>query len=69
MVGHEAWFNIRRTGIPALTPGPDNFNEDKYPVRYLYPESEQAANKDNYEAAAARIGGNNINSKNWWEKN
>ena len=69
MVGHEAWFNIRRTGIPALTPGPDNFNEDKYPVRYLYPESEQAANKDNYEAAAVRIGGDNINSKNWWEKN
>ncbi|MFI8378545.1 SusD/RagB family nutrient-binding outer membrane lipoprotein [Leeuwenhoekiella sp. NPDC079379] len=68
MVGHEAWFNIRRTGIPALTPGPDNFNDDNYPVRYLYPESEQAANKENYEAAAARIGGDNINSKNWWEK-
>jgi len=67
MIGHEAWFNIRRTGIPALTPGPDNFNDDRYPVRYLYPESEQAANKENYDAAAQRIGGDDINIKNWWE--
>ena len=67
MVGHEAWFNIRRTGIPALVPGPDNFNSDRYPVRYLYPESEQAVNKENYEEAVDRIGGDNINSKNWWE--
>lgn len=67
MVGHEAWFNIRRTGIPALTPGPDNFNNDRYPSRYLYPESEQAANKANYDAAVSRIGGDNINVKGWWE--
>ena len=67
MVGHEAWFNIRRTGIPALTPGPDNFNDDQYPSRYLYPESEQAANKVNYDAAVSRIGGDNINTKSWWE--
>lgn len=67
MVGHEAWFNIRRTGIPALTPGPDNFNNDQYPSRYLYPESEQAANKANYDAAVSRMGGDNINVKVWWE--
>ena len=67
MVGHEAWFNIRRTGIPQLVPGPDNFNNDRYPVRYLYPESEQAVNKENYEEAVDRIGGDNINAKNWWE--
>lgn len=67
MVGHEAWFNVRRTGIPALMPGPDNFNDDQYPSRYLYPESEQAANKVNYDAAVSRIGGDNINTKSWWE--
>lgn len=66
--GHEAWFSIRRTGIPALTPGPDNFNNDRYPVRYLYPESEQATNSANVSEAAARMGGNNINAKGWWEK-
>ncbi len=66
--GHEAWFNIRRTGIPALTPGPDNFNNDMYPVRYLYPEGEQATNAANYAEASARMGGDNINSKGWWEQ-
>ncbi|WP_405268156.1 SusD/RagB family nutrient-binding outer membrane lipoprotein [Cellulophaga sp. Ld12] len=67
-VGHEAWFNVRRTGIPSLKAGPDNFNEGKYPVRYLYPESEQASNNANYQEASSRIGGDNINSKGWWEK-
>ncbi|WP_046287826.1 SusD/RagB family nutrient-binding outer membrane lipoprotein [Zobellia galactanivorans] len=66
--GHEAWFNVRRTGIPKLKPGPDNLNDNKYPVRYLYPESEQATNSVNYKAAAERIGGDNINSPSWWEK-
>ncbi len=66
--GHEAWFNIRRTGIPALKPGPDNLNNDRYPVRYLYPESEQAVNRANYQEAASRMGGDDINSKVWWEK-
>ncbi len=65
--GHEAWFNVRRTGIPNLKPGPDNLNDDRFPVRYLYPESEQATNRLNYEEAAERIGGDNINSKGWWE--
>lgn len=65
--GHEAWFNVRRTGIPNLQPGPDNLNGGKYPVRYLYPESEQATNAENFEEAAKRIGGNTINSKGWWE--
>ncbi len=67
-VGHEAWFNVRRTGVPRLTPGPDNLNDGRYPVRYLYPESEQATNSENYRAAAERIGGDNINSLNWWEQ-
>ncbi|SDS46476.1 SusD/RagB family nutrient-binding outer membrane lipoprotein [Christiangramia echinicola] len=65
--GHEAWFNVRRTGIPPLKPGTDNLNDDRFPVRYLYPESEQATNRMNYEEAAERIGRDNINSKGWWE--
>lgn len=66
--GHEAWFNIRRTGIPVLQAGPDNLNGGRYPVRYLYPESEQATNSANYAEAAARLGGDNINSQGWWEE-
>lgn len=68
-VGHEAWFNVRRTGIPHLKPGPDNLNSDRYPVRYLYPQSEQATNSDNCHEATSRMElGDNINSKNWWEE-
>lgn len=68
-VGHEAWFNVRRTGIPHLEPGPDNLNNDRYPVRYLYPQSEQATNSENYEKAVAQMKyGDNINSKCWWER-
>ncbi len=67
-IGHEAWFNIRRTGIPAVIAGPDAVNDGRYPVRYLYPESEQATNVENYQEAVSRIGGDNINSKGWWEK-
>lgn len=66
--GHEAWFNIRRTGIPHLKAGPDNLNDGQYPVRYLYPESEQATNRAHYEEAVKRIGGDDINNKGWWEK-
>ncbi|WP_340153706.1 SusD/RagB family nutrient-binding outer membrane lipoprotein [uncultured Marivirga sp.] len=67
-IGHEAWFNIRRTGIPSLQAGPDAVNEGRYPVRYLYPESEQATNTENYQEAVQRIGGDDINSKGWWER-
>ena len=67
-VGHEAWFNVRRTGIPDLQPGPDNLNGDRYPVRYFYPESEQATNSANYLEAVERIGGDDINSLGWWEQ-
>jgi len=63
--GHEAWFNVRRTGIPVLTPGPDNLNQGRYPVRYLYPESEQATNAANYGEATSRLGGDDINAAMW----
>ncbi len=67
LVGMETWFDFRRTGYPMITPGPDNVNGDMVPVRYLYPSSEQALNNDNYQAAATAIGGDNLNSKGWWE--
>ncbi len=67
--GHEAWFNVRRTGMPYLAPGPDNLNNDMYPVRYLYPESEQATNSESYQIVVGRYPqGDNINSKCWWNQ-
>lgn len=66
--GYEAWLDIRRTGIPAMTISPDNLNQGLYPVRYTYPESEQAVNGANYQVAVDRIGGDDYNSTGWWEE-
>jgi hypothetical protein len=66
--GLEAWYDWRRTGIPALTPGLSNLNDDKIPVRYIYPQSEQSLNGANRDAAVARQGADNINTPVWWDK-
>jgi len=65
--GYEAWLDIRRTGFPQITIPQDNLNANKYPVRFRYPSTEQAANKTNYDAAVQRIGGDSYDSKGWWE--
>lgn len=68
LVDNESWYNLRRTGLPKMIkPGPDNENDNKVPVRFLYPDNEKSLNKANYEAAVSAIGGDNINSKGWWE--
>lgn len=68
MVGFEAWYDYRRTGLPSvIVPGPDNVNEGVVPVRFLYPSSEQTQNGENYKAAVATIGKDDINVKGWWE--
>lgn len=68
MKGHEAWLNYRRTGFPQLDVPKDNLNGDTYPVRYRYPESEQATNSTNYSEAVSRMGGDSYNEKGWWEE-
>lgn len=65
--GYEAWFDIRRTGFPVLPVPKDNLNGDKFPVRFKYPDIEQAANKKNYDDAVSKIGGDTYDSKGWWE--
>ncbi len=67
--GHEAWFNIRRTGFPVLEIPQDNLNGGQYPVRYRYPESEQAANPENYAEAVGELSeGDTYDSEGWWEQ-
>ncbi len=65
--GLEAWFDWRRTGIPAITPGPDNVNNDRVPVRFGYPTSEQLLNGDSYAAAVSRQGQDTYNTRVWWD--
>ena len=64
MVGNEAWFDFRRTGLPALTPGPDaSLNE--LPSRIQYPTSEQVLNEANYNAAVASQGADELTTRMW----
>jgi hypothetical protein len=66
--GLEGWFDWRRTGIPAVVPGIDNLNNNKVPVRFIYPLSEQALNASNRAAAVTRQGADDINTLIWIAK-
>ena len=68
LVGYEAWFNYRRTGFPILQVAVENLNNDQFPVRYIYPTTEQALNLTNYNQAVSRVGGDTYNVKGWWEE-
>jgi hypothetical protein len=63
----EAFFNQRRTGVPAFSSGPGNGNGDKIAVRWQYPVAEIAANKVNYEEAVQRqfAGKDDLNGLMW----
>lgn len=63
--GLEAWFDWRRTGMPAIVPGPANLNNNKVPVRYIYPLSEQSLNTANRAAAVQRQGADDLNTRIW----
>ncbi|MBL0884586.1 MAG: SusD/RagB family nutrient-binding outer membrane lipoprotein, partial [Chitinophagaceae bacterium] len=63
--GLEAWFDWRRTKMPAIIPGADNLNNNKVPVRYIYPLSEQALNsKNRLEAVASQVS-DDLNTEIW----
>jgi Starch-binding associating with outer membrane len=66
--GLEAWYDWRRTGLPALAPGISNLNGNKIPVRYIYPLAEQSLNAVGRSAAVSRQGEDNLNSKVWWDQ-
>jgi hypothetical protein len=63
--GLEAWFDWRRTGMPEIIPGADNLNNNKVPVRFIYPLSEQSLNGANRAEAVQRQGEDNLNIKPW----
>jgi len=65
--GLEAYFNYRRTGIPAFTTGPGTANGQRIASRFLYPLSDRTGNTVNYQKAlASQYGGNDdINGIMW----
>lgn len=66
--GLEGWFDWRRTGMPVIVPGRDNLNNNKVPVRFIYPVAEQALNGANRAAAVTRQGTDDINTLIWIAK-
>lgn len=63
--GAEGWFDFRRSGYPAFVAGPMAF-QTAFPVRYGWPVSEPNVNNDNYKAAIAVFGADDINTKMWY---
>jgi hypothetical protein len=67
-VDYQQWFEYRRTGLPVLPKGRDLLNEGRMPVRFPYPTTVQSTNTANYKLAVEHMGGDNINTRVWWEK-
>ncbi|WP_312077306.1 SusD/RagB family nutrient-binding outer membrane lipoprotein [Chryseobacterium sp.] len=67
-VDHQQWYEQRRTGFPVLPNNGGLFNNGQMPQRMLYPTATKIQNYDNYVAASQALGGDNINSKMWWNK-
>ncbi len=64
----QAWNEYRRTGFPTLIKGPGLRNGGKMPSRLNYPINIGTLNRKSYEEAVAAMGGDDINTKVWWNK-
>ncbi|HEX9957132.1 MAG TPA: SusD/RagB family nutrient-binding outer membrane lipoprotein, partial [Fibrella sp.] len=65
--GLEAFYNQRRTGVPAFLTGTGTGNSARIPKRWLYPQNERTTNGDNLKAAlTSQYGGaDDINATMW----
>jgi hypothetical protein len=65
----QQWFEFRRTGRPTLPKGPGLQNGGEMPARFRFPVNLQSLNGTNYSSAVAAMGGDDINTKVWWDIN
>lgn len=65
---YQQWFEYRRTGYPVLPKTDAMLNDKMVPVRFEYPVVVETNNPENYARAVANMGGDDINTKVWWEK-
>lgn len=67
--GMEGWTSWRRLDFPVLNlpPAPET-DDGQVPKRFTYPVNEQTLNAENYDAAAAAIGGDLMSKKLFWDK-
>ncbi len=64
--GFESWTEWRKLDYPALVAPPDA--NSVIPLRYTYPVAEQTLNAGQWTAASAAIGGDNVGTKIFWDK-
>ena len=67
-VDYQAWFEYRRTRFPVLPVEAGMLNGGVMPSRFQYPISVRISNPEKYQEAVTGMGGDNINSKVWWER-
>jgi len=65
--GFESWTAYRMLDYPVLLPPPDAVSV--LPLRLTYPAAEQTLNGANRAAAASAIGGDDVGTKLFWDKN
>ena len=65
--GYEAWLEVRRLDYPKLVV--PTTAKSGFPNRFAYPSNEQTLNKANYTSAAAKVGGDKVETKLFWDKN
>lgn len=68
--GYEAYYNWRRTGVPAFQGGSGVGNNSMVPKRWDYPVTEQVQNAANYSAAlkAQSFSADDLNQIMWLNK-
>ncbi|RNI29903.1 SusD/RagB family nutrient-binding outer membrane lipoprotein [Rufibacter immobilis] len=64
----QQWHEYRRTGHPVLPKGEGLQNGGVMPSRFKYPVIVQSLNGANYNQAVIDMGGDDLNTKVWWNK-
>ena len=67
-VDYQSWFEKRRTGFPVLPRGSGIPAENNFPNRIPYPGYLQSMNAENLNAAVRAMGGDNSDTKVWWDQ-
>lgn len=65
--GLEAFAEWRRLDYPQLKPAYSGVLQGKIPLRFTYPSTEQAVNRENYKTAVATQGADILTTKLWFD--
>jgi hypothetical protein len=68
LIGSEAWANYRRSGYPTLAENPYPGKVVSFITRITYPPSEILVNSGNVQQAISNMGGDELDTKVWWDQ-